>query len=81
MSRTTVRSTQMNNNLIKTSGSSTGTGVEQSISHGLASIPDGARAWIKYLIGARYEIEPVRFDANYIYATVKTGTAFVWRIE
>ena len=63
------------------SGSSTGTGSEQTIAHGLAAIPTGCKAWIKYLVGARYHTEEIDFDATNIYPTVPTGIAYEWRIE
>lgn len=62
-------------------GSSTGTGSEQTIAHGLAAIPTGCKAWIKYLVGTRYITEMVPFDATNIYPTVETGVAYEWRIE
>lgn len=63
------------------SGSSTGTGSEQTIAHGLAAIPVGCKAWIKYLVGARYITEMIPFDATNIYPTVASGVAYEWRIE
>lgn len=62
-------------------GSSTGTGSEQTIAHGLSAIPTGCKAWIKYLVGTRYITEMVPFDATNIYPTVETGVAYEWRIE
>lgn len=67
--------------LTDNSGSSTGTGSEQTIAHGLAAIPTGCKAWIKYLVGTRYITEMVPFDATNIYPTVETGVAYEWRIE
>ncbi len=63
------------------SGSSTGTGSEQTIAHGLAAIPTGCKAWITYLVGGRYVTEMVPFDATNIYPTVDNGVAYTWRIE
>lgn len=63
------------------SGSSTGTGSEQTIPHGLAAIPTGCKAWITYLVGGRYVTEMVPFDATNIYPTVDNGVAYTWRIE
>ena len=65
----------------KSFGSSTGTGSEQTIAHGLDAIPVGCKAWIKYLVGARYITEMIPFDATNIYPTVALGTAYEWRIE
>lgn len=65
----------------KNSGSSTGTGSEQTIAHGLAAIPTGCKAWIKYLVGTRYITEMIPFDATNIYPTVTSGLAYEWRIE
>ncbi len=62
-------------------GTSTGTGIEQTIAHGLAAIPTGCKAWIKYLVGARYHKEDIDFDATNIYPTVPLGVAYEWRIE
>jgi hypothetical protein len=62
-------------------GSSTGTGSEQTIAHGLAAIPTGCKAWIKYLVGARYITEMIPFDATNVYPTVDNGVAYEWRIE
>lgn len=62
-------------------GSSTGTGSEQTIAHGLAAIPTGCKAWIKYLVGARYITEMIPFDATNVYPTVTSGLAYEWRIE
>jgi hypothetical protein len=63
------------------SGSSTGTGIEQTIAHSLAAIPTGCKAWIKYLVGARYHTEEIDFDATNVYPTVPLGVAYEWRIE
>jgi hypothetical protein len=49
--------------------------------HGLAAIPVGCKAWIKYLVGARYITEMIPFDATNIYPTVASGVAYEWRIE
>lgn len=65
----------------KSSGSSTGTGSEQTIAHGLAAIPTGCKAWIKYLVGTRYITEMIPFDATNIYPTATSGLAYEWRIE
>lgn len=62
-------------------GSSTGTGSEQTITHGLLAIPVGCKAWITYLVGTRYVTEMIPFDATNVYPTVATGTAYNWRIE
>jgi parallel beta-helix repeat protein len=61
-------------------GSSTGTGSEQTIAHSLAVIPTGCKAWITYLVGARYITEMIPFDATNIYPTVDNGVAFTWGI-
>jgi hypothetical protein len=66
------------------SGSSTGTGSEQAIPHGLVAIPTGCKAWIKieYPVGSgRYITKDIPFDATNVYPTVATGTAYNWRIE
>ncbi len=63
------------------SGSDTGTGSEQTIAHGLSAIPTGCKAWIKYLVGARYVTEMIPFDATNVYPTVDNGVAYEWRIE
>lgn len=65
----------------ESSGPSTGTGSEQTIAHGLAAIPTGCKAWIKYLVGSRYITEMVPFDATNVYPTVTSGLAYEWRIE
>jgi len=67
--------------LTESSGSSTGTDSEQTIAHGLAAIPTGCKAWIKYLVGARYVTEMIPFDATNVYPTVASGVAYEWRIE
>lgn len=67
--------------LTESSGSSTGTGSEQTIAHSLAAIPVGCKAWIKYLVGARYITEMIPFDATNVYPTVDNGVAYEWRIE
>jgi hypothetical protein len=72
------------NALYKTenSGSSTGTGSEQSIAHGLVAIPTGCKAWIKYPISAtRFMEKEIDFDATNIYPCVNTGIVYEWRIE
>jgi hypothetical protein len=66
---------------LKNSGSSTGTGTEQTIAHGLSAIPTGCKAWIKYLVGTRYHTEAIDFDSTNVYPTVPTGIAYEWRIE
>jgi len=73
----------INNKLyvIQNNGSSTGTGSEQTIAHGLNAIRPGVSAWAKYLIGTRYITEIIPFDATNIYPTVETGVAYEWRIE
>jgi hypothetical protein len=64
------------------SGSSTGTGSEQTIPHGLAAIPVGCKAWIKYPISAtRFMEKEIDFDATNIYPCVNTGIVYEWRIE
>jgi hypothetical protein len=64
------------------SGSSTGTGSEQTIAHGLAAIPTGCKAWIRYPISATvYAEKEVDMDATNIYPKVKTGLAYDWRVE
>ena len=64
------------------SGSSTGTGSEQTIPHGLAAIPTGCKAWIRYPISATvYAEKEIRMDATNIYPKVKTGLAYDWRVE
>jgi hypothetical protein len=65
----------------ESSGSSTGTGSEQTIAHGLAAIPTGCKAWIKYLVNGRYITEMIPFDTTYVYPTVTSGLAYEWRIE
>jgi hypothetical protein len=67
--------------LTANNGTSTGTGSEQTIAHGLAAIPTGCKAWIKYLVGSRYITEMIPFDATNIYPTVTSGLAYEWRIE
>jgi hypothetical protein len=63
------------------SGSSTGTGSEQTIAHGL-SVTTGVRCWIKYPISAtRFMEREVDFDTTNIFPTVNTGIAYEWRIE
>lgn len=66
--------------LTESSGSSTGTGTEDPIPHGLAAIPTGCRAWITYLVGSRYVTEFVPFDATNIYPTVTSSLAYTWGI-
>lgn len=66
---------------VNNSGSSTGTGSEQTIAHGLAAIPTGCKAWITYLVGTRYVTEMIPFDATNVYPTVDNGVAYAWRIE
>lgn len=63
------------------SGSSTGTGSEQTIAHNLAAIPTGCKAWITYLVGTRYVTEMIPFDATNVYPWVDNGVAYTWRIE
>jgi hypothetical protein len=64
------------------SGSSTGTGSEQTIAHGLAAIPTGCKAWIRYPISATvYAEKEIRMDATNIYPKVKTGLVYDWRVE
>lgn len=66
----------------KSSGSSTGTGIEQTIAHGLAAIPTGCKAWIRYPISATvYAEKEIRMDATNIYPKVKSGLAYDWRVE
>ena len=65
------------------SGSSTGTGSEQPIPHGLAAIPTGCKAWkkIEYPVGSgRYITIDIPYDATNVYPTVDNGVAFVWGI-
>jgi len=65
------------------SGSSTGTGSEQAIPHGLAAIPAGCKAWIKieYPVGSgRYITKDISYDATNVYPTVDNGVAFEWGI-
>ena len=66
--------------LTDNTGSSTGTGSEQTIAHSLAAIPTGCKAWITYLVGSRYVTENIPFDAINIYPTVDNGVAFTWGI-
>jgi hypothetical protein len=66
--------------LTEFSGSSTGTGSEQTIAHDLAAIPTGCKAWITYLVGSRYVTEFVPFDATNIYPTVISSLAYTWGI-
>ncbi len=69
--------------LTESSGSSTGTGSEQAIPHGLDAIPVGCKAWIKieYPIGSgRYITKDIPFDATNVYPTVDNGVAFEWGI-
>jgi parallel beta-helix repeat protein len=64
-------------------GSSTGTGSEQAIPHGLAAIPTGCKAWIKieYPVGSgRYITKDIPYDVTYVYPTVDNGVAFEWGI-
>jgi hypothetical protein len=64
------------------SGSSTGTGIEQTIAHGLAAIPTGCKAWIRYPISATvYAEKEIRMDTTNIYPKVKTGLVYDWRVE
>ncbi len=64
------------------SDSSIGTGSEQTIPHGLAAIPTGCKAWIRYPISATvYAEKEIRMDATNIYPKVKTGLAYDWRVE
>jgi parallel beta-helix repeat protein len=79
---TIIKNNTFNGTRYKTDniGSSTGTGSEQTIAHGLAEIA-GHHAWIKYLVDTRYISEVVPFDATNIYPTVETGVAYEWRIE
>lgn len=66
----------------ESSGSSTGTGTEQTIAHGLATIPTGCKAWIRYPISATvYAEKEIRMDATNIYPKVKSGLAYDWRVE
>ncbi len=76
-----IISGDIGNYITKSSGSSTGTGSEQTIAHGLAAIPRGCKAWIKYLVGSRYITEMIPFDATNVYPTVTSGLAYEWRIE
>ncbi len=63
-------------------GSSTGTGTEQTIAHGLAAIQTGCKAWIRYPISATLYAEmEVPMDATYIRPKVKNGLAYDWRVE
>jgi hypothetical protein len=65
------------------SGSSTGTGSEQPIPHGLAAIPVGCKAWIKieYPIGSgRYITKDIPYDVTSVYPTVDNGVAYEWGI-
>jgi hypothetical protein len=69
--------------LTESSGSSTGTGSEQTIAHSLAAIPTGCKAWIKieYPVGSgRYITKDIPFDATNVYPTVDNGVAFEWGI-
>ena len=69
--------------LSESAGSSTGTGSEQTIAHGLAAIPTGCKAWIKieYPVGSgRYITKDIPFDATNVYPTVDNGVAFEWGI-
>lgn len=62
-------------------GSSTGTGSEQPIAHGLAAIPVGCKAWITYKdAGGDYITEFVRFNATHIKVNLDTGIAYTWGI-
>ena len=65
---------------LSSSGSSTGTGSEQTIVHSLAAIPTGCKAWVSYLVGTRYTTETIPYDATHIYPTVDNGVAFTWGI-
>lgn len=67
--------------ITEASGSSIGTGLEESIAHGLTAIPKGCKAWAKYLIGSRYTTEIIPFDDKNVYPNMKNGLAFEWRIE
>lgn len=67
----------------ESSGSSTGTGSEQTIAHGLDAIPTGCKAWIKieYPVGSgRYITKDIPYDVTYVYPTVDNGVAFEWGI-
>jgi len=69
--------------LTESSGTSTGTGSEQTIAHGLSAIPTGCKAWIKieYPVGSgRYITKDIPFDATNVYPTVDNGVAFEWGI-
>ena len=68
------------NGILENYGSSTGTGSEQTIAHGLAAIPTGCRAWVTYLVNGRYVTEMIAFDATNIYPTVTSGLAYTWGI-
>lgn len=64
-------------------GSSTGTGSEQPIPHGLIAIPVGCKAWkkIEYPVGSgRYITIDIPYDATNVYPTVDNGVAFEWGI-
>ena len=66
----------------RASGSSTGTGSEQTIAHGLTPIPTGCTAWIKFPISAtRFMKKEIDFDTTNVYPTLNTGIAYEWRIE
>lgn len=63
------------------SGSSTGTGSEQTIAHGLLAIPIGCKAWITYKdAGGDYITEFVRFNDTHIKVNLDTGIAYTWGI-
>jgi hypothetical protein len=69
------------NYVLKNFGSSTGTGVEQTIAHGLAAIPTGCKAWITYQdAGGDYITEFVRFNATNIKVTLDAGIPYTWGI-
>lgn len=59
------------------SGSSTGTGSEQTIAHSLGATP----TMVKIYIPITGELGGARADGTNIYPTVETGTAFNWTAE
>jgi hypothetical protein len=64
--------------ITEASGSSTGTGSEQTIAHGLVAAPSKV-AIVPTETGAT--VSAVWADATNIYATVTTGKAFNWSAE
>ena len=65
------------------SGTSTGTGSEQTITHALTAIPTGCKAWITYQEGEAgdYVSKDVTYNATHIKVTMPLGVAYTWRIE